>query len=154
MNQSFDLGAINQQVKPSHGRQLTSMIKMRANRQEEPALMIKSQIDISADNNDPQRKGSIVIDVPNLKLHKDHSEEKMTATFFNYTGRGDYGQNLSLMYGRRTERRKNVKKLTGNFPELYQKFFKNSSHDSIDEGSRHNQSLNSSLINSRNLVQP
>ena len=62
-------------------------------------------------------------------LHKDQSEEKMTATFFNSTGRGEFNHNLSLIYGRRTERRKNVKKLTGNFPENYHKFFKNSSHE-------------------------
>jgi hypothetical protein len=90
--------------------------------------------------------------MPNIMLHKDHSEEKMTATFFNSTGRGRFSNNLSLIYGRRTERRKNVKKLTGNFPENYQKFFKMESHKSIDEKSCHIESLNSSLINSRNLV--
>ncbi len=90
--------------------------------------------------------------MPNLMLHKDRSEDKMNATFFKSTGRGNFNHNLSLIYGRRTERRKNVKKLTGYFPENYHKFYKNSSHESIDEKSNHNESLNSSLINSRNLV--
>lgn len=90
--------------------------------------------------------------MPNLILHKDRSEDKMNATFFNSTGRGNVNHNLSLIYGRRTERRKNVKKLTGNFPENYHKFYKNSSHESIDAKINHNESLNSSLINSRNLV--
>lgn len=118
--------------------------------------MIMSQIDISeAKTIDPLRKSSIRFDVPNLlMMHKDCSDEKMIA-LFNSTGRDtNHKQSRSMIYGRRTERKQNItKKLTGNFPELYQKFFKStSSHESI--GENNHQSLNSSLVNSRNLVQP
>ena len=85
--------------------------------------MIKSQIDISdagySSSIHSRRKSSIIIDVPNMMLNKDFSDKNMVA-LFNSTTRVQtkHKQSRSLIYGKCTERKK-VKKLTGNFPELY-----------------------------------